>query len=273
MSVFQEGYINKVYYRYFSVENAVANVVAIHGLGGHCIWFDNSAALFNRSNINFFSFDLPGFGQSKYEIGSISSYNEWIDVSFDTIKKFLIDFGVRKPVFILGHSMGTLIALKLSEKIKANGWVFSVPGFVGNPEMWPFSKLVLPLILKALFSPNKLVTLPFGPEAITRNKETQQKLKEDKLRVVSPKASLFLQVHLLTKAAMKLAEKFTEKFILLEAGKDMVCSNEAMDKFYNLVQSKDKTKKIYYNAYHDLFIEPEVSLLVDDVSLWIKSRV
>lgn len=271
--MFQEGYINKVYYRFHSVENADANIVAIHGLGGHCIWFDNAASLFNKSNINFFSFDLPGFGQSKYDLGSVSSYNEWIDVSFDTIKKFLVDFGVRKPVFILGHSMGALIALKLSEKIKANGWIFSVPGFAGNPDIWPFYKLVLPIILKSLFMPNKPIILPFGPESITRDKEIQKLLKRDKFRVINPKASLFLQVHLLTKAAMKLAEKFTEQFVLLEAGKDMVCSNEAMDKFYNLAQSKDKTKKVYYNAYHDLFIEPELTLLVDDVSLWIKSRV
>lgn len=268
----QDGYIDKVYYRFHKVEKPIANVFAIHGLGGHCIWFDEGAKYFNKKNINFFSFDLPGFGQSKYPRGVVTSYNDWINVSKEVLEKYLIDFKIDAPVFILGHSMGSLIALMLSKTVKANGWIFSVPGLQGNPDMWPYFDLVLPTICKAVFKPNEPIVMPFGPEAITKNKETQLKMKKDNLRVISPNASLFMHLHFLTKAATKVGDSFDSKFLLLQAGNDLVCSNDAMDKFFENSKSSDKTKKLYPGVYHDLFIENEISLIVDDVSEWISKR-
>lgn len=269
----QDGYIDKVYYRFHKVDKPIANVFAIHGLGGHCIWFDEGAKYFNSENISFFSFDLPGFGQSKYPLGVVSSYNDWINVSKEILGKYLIDFKIDAPVFVLGHSMGALIALMLSRTVRTNGWILSVPGFQGNPDMWPYFDLVLPTICKAIFKPNEPIIMPFGPEAITKNKEMQMKTKKDKFRVVTPNASLFMHLHFLTKAAVKVGNTFDSKFLLLEAGNDLVCSNEAMDKFFEGAKASDKTRKIYPGVYHDLFIEDELNLVVKDISEWISKRI
>ncbi len=271
--MFKYGYIDKAYYRYFSVENPCANIFAIHGLGGHCVWFDNTAKLFNKQNINFFSFDLPAFGQSKYQRGSINSYNEWIDVSREVIEKFLLQFNVKEPVFVLGHSMGALIALLLSKKVKANGWILSVPGFGGNAKTWPFFDVVLPILTKAILKPEETVIMPFGPELITKNKDTQMKIKRDDLRVTNPTARLLKEVNFMAKSAIQTGKDFKEKFILLEAGEDLVCSNSAMDRFFESNSSEDKTKIIYESSYHDLFIEEDLEKIVSDLSLWINKRI
>ena len=271
-----QGYFDKVYYRFWQGEkkaNAVANIFAIHGLGGHSVWFDSAAIKFNENRINFFSLDLPGFGQSKYPKGIINSYKVWIDITKEVLEKFLFHFEILSPVFILGHSLGALIAILLTKKIKPNGWILSVPGFEGHPETWPFFDFVFPVLCKSVFKPNEAIVLPFGPELLTKNKETQLKVKKDPYRVVNPSAGIFKQVQLLAIRSKYSAQSINAPVLILEAGEDRVCSNVAIENFFNKIQLNDKSVKIYTNSYHDLFIEDNLSEIVEDLSKWIVEHV
>lgn len=272
-----EGYFDKIFYRFWQVEpsgnNILANIFAIHGLGGHSFWFDGAARLFNKQNINFFSFDLPGFGQSKYVRGEIDSYKTWVSVSRNILENFLINFNINKPVFVLGHSMGALIAILLSKNVKANGWILSVPAFEGNPKTWPPFNFVIPTIIKALFNSKEEVSLPYGPEIITKNKEMQRRLKQDPLRVINVNARMYKHVLFLTLAAKKIITFDGKPVLMLTAGQDVVCSNTVMDKYFEQIAEADKSKKIYTNAFHDLFIEEELNQIVDDIHEWVKNKI
>ncbi|MBI2995334.1 MAG: alpha/beta fold hydrolase [Candidatus Melainabacteria bacterium] len=267
-----DGYFEKVYYRFWETKSAKANLFAIHGLGGHCLWFDNAANLLNQNNINLFSFDLPGFGQSKYPKGTIESYKDWINITKDILERFLNDFNITKPVFILGHSLGALIAMILTKKVKANGWILSVPGFEGHYKTWPLFNFIIPVIFKSIVKPNENIFLPFGPELLTQNKETELKVKQDPLRVINVKANIYLQVYLLTLASKNSFKYLDQPVLMLIAGKDMVCSTAVMEDFFNKIKSKNKCKKIYTNSFHDLFIEDELNQIVDDIVQWIDQR-
>ena len=269
----KEGYLNNIYYRYWQAPKPIANVFSIHGMGGHCLWFDKSAELFNKHQINHFSFDLPGFGQSKYTRGTIDSYYTWIQSTKETLERFLIDFDVKSPVFVLGHSLGALIAILLSKQVRANGWILSVPGFEGHKDTWPFFKFVLPVLIGAVFQPNQSIIVPFGPDLLTRNKETQRKVKSDPFRVINPSACIFMHVYFLTKKAQQMIDHPQGPVLMLQAGEDKVCSNDAMNKYFEALKVDDKCKKSYTNSFHDLFIEDNLEEIVSDISSWIKVHV
>ncbi len=271
-----EGYLNNIYYRFWEVDKrdqAIANVFAIHGFGGHCIWFDYAAAFFNKRNINLFSFDLPGFGQSKYPKGTVDSYNVWLDETKQTLEKFLIQFNIKEPVFILGHSLGALISILLSKTVKANGWILSVPGFEGDKDTWPFFSFVLPTLIKGAFTPDEKIIVPFGPELLTKNKETQLKVKKDPYRITNPSAQIFKHVYFLSKKAHQFKDIPREPVLVLLAGEDKVCSNAPMEEYFDKLTVKDKCKKIYTNSFHDLFIEDELNQVVNDISVWITEHL
>ena len=271
-----EGYFDKIYYRFWQSDNENKNqiilptIFAIHGLGGHNLWFDNAGEKFNKRNINFFSFDLPGFGQSKYEKGTINSYKLWLTATHEVFQEFTDKFKTGSNIFILGHSLGALIAIMIKERIQPKGWILSVPGFAGYPKTWPFFSFILPVIISSLFNPEKKIILPFGPELLTKNKETQMKVKKDPLRVTNPTSKLFYEVYLLTLRAKILPRSFNAPVLMLEAGKDFVCSNQYIDKYFNDIKSKSKSKKVYTNSSHDLFIEDELEEIVNDIYEWIK---
>ena len=271
-----EDYFNKVYFRYWKSDSNVlpkAHVFAIHGLGGHSLWFDEAAKIFNKNSINFFSFDLPGFGQSKYPIGEITSYREWIDTAKEVYQTFIQRFNIKLPIFVLGHSMGASIAILMSKDLRTNGWILSVPGFEGNKDTWPVTKVILPVLFKSICKPKENILLPFGPEALTKNKETQLKIKKDPLRVVNINASMFMQVYLLSKKSRYSHRFLIEPLLLLMSGNDIVCSNEAMESFFSVVKNKNKTKKIYSTAMHDLFVEDELEEIVTDIVSWINEQI
>lgn len=272
----KEGFFDKIYYRYWEVDNkldAIANVFVIHGLGGHSIWFDQLAKVLNQNNINCFSFDLPGFGQSKYPKGEIDSYMTWVDTTKEVLKNFLLQFQVMSPVFILGHSMGALIAILLNEKVKANGWILSVPGFEGDNRTFPFLSFTLPTLFKALTKSKETVILPFGPELLTKNKKTQNKLKKDPLRVINVSAELLKHVYFLGMKTKRSHDLLNEPVVMLLAGKDTVCSNQASERFYNEIKAPDKSKKIYTESLHDLLVEDEINQIAQDIADWAKLRV
>ena len=271
----KEGFFDKVYYRFWQVEksSAIANVFAIHGLGGHCMWFDNAARIFNENNINHFSFDLPGFGQSLFPRGEIGSYKEWITITRRVLETFLNEFQVSSPVFILGHSMGASIAVLLSKIVKTNGWIISVPGFEGHSDTWPLKDFIIPVLLKSVIKPKEEIIMPFGPELLTKNKDTQLKVKQDPLRVINPQSGLFMQVYLLSQMARRSYDLLSSPVFLLIAGKDTVCSNPAMEDFFEKIKISDKKMKTYTDSFHDLFIEDELNEIVSDISLWIKEHL
>ena len=268
-----EGYFDKIYYRFWQGEEVFANVFAIHGLGGHCVWFDNAGQLFNKNKINLFSFDLPGFGQSKYPKGTIDSYKTWINTTRETLGKFLQTRNVTAPVFILGHSMGALIAIMLAKSVRASGWIISVPGFEGYDKTWPFKNFILPVLLKSIFKPQENVVVPFGPELLTKNKETQAGVKKDPLRVVNLTANVYKEVYLLTQSTKMSIDNVKGPVLLLQAGKDSICSNVAMDEYFNKITLSDKSKKVYENSFHDLFIGDELEQIVTDITGWIKDHI
>ncbi len=271
----QEGFLDKIYYRFWRTDNnnAVANVFAIHGLGGHCLWFDKAGKLFNANGINFFSFDLPGFGQSKFPKGQISSYKIWLETTRDVLTKYLMNFFVMSPVFILGHSLGALLAILLSEKVKTNGWILSVPGFEGSKQCFPFKDFIFPVLMKSVFKSEENVILPFGPDVLTKNKDTQLAVKMDPMRIVNLAPDVYKHVFFLSLKAKNSAILINAPVLMLTAGNDVVCSNEAMESFFEKIQFPDKSKKNYTDSYHDLFIEDTLDLIVSDISGWIKNRL
>ena len=94
----------------WTVENPLAIVCMVHGLGEHIGRYTPLANTFNHKQISFWGFDLRGHGTSEGKKGHTPSIHHM----FDDVEQLLVI--IRKtypdsPIVIYGHSMGGNIAL------------------------------------------------------------------------------------------------------------------------------------------------------------------
>ncbi len=93
--------------------NAV--VFVIHGMADHALRHFELGEYLNKHRLGFASMDLPGHGKSA---GNPENLGAWPENGFDKINE-IINFRIKEiikkysiPVIILGHSLGSFIALR-----------------------------------------------------------------------------------------------------------------------------------------------------------------
>jgi alpha-beta hydrolase superfamily lysophospholipase len=97
-----------IYYKILKNENKSKDgILFLHGKGSHTGYFKN--IIETNKNINFYSFDLPGFGKSSGIRGHIKSFKIYIDLINFFVKEYIEKDNIQK-LFIVGESMGSLLA-------------------------------------------------------------------------------------------------------------------------------------------------------------------
>ncbi len=254
-----------------TISSSKNQLITIHGLGTHGEWFSGLATLLEKNNINSIFFDLPGFGEPIQERGKIEFDNIWIK-SIQKIWKYSVQNNPNKKNYLLGHSLGAVIALASIKKLnpKPDGLILTVPGLFPHPKTYDFFTFVLPTLYKVIFKSNENVKLPIIKEiedAVKKGEITPEKLTEE----IS--AKLFWQIQkIIFKAWFSFLDLKDIPILLLLAGEDEVCSSFASKIFFNLIPSKNKDLIIYENFGHDLFIFPESFQFNKKILNWILEK-
>jgi alpha-beta hydrolase superfamily lysophospholipase len=87
-----------------------ASIVFLHGVGEHIGRYEAIFQSFAAQGYSCFGFDQRGFGQSEGERGHINSFTEYVDDLARFIDE-IVNKDAKMPVFLFGHSMGTLVTL------------------------------------------------------------------------------------------------------------------------------------------------------------------
>ena len=119
-----EGYFEgvgrlRLRYRAWEVQNARAAILVVHGLGEHSGRYAAFAETAGAFACSTYALDLRGHGGSEGRRGFVPRFETFLqDVDrFRREVQGLVD--VRVPVFLLGNSMGGLIALRYLEEYEA----------------------------------------------------------------------------------------------------------------------------------------------------------
>ncbi len=133
------GEIVYAYTNQKELDESKTSIIFIHGAGfDHSVW-TGFARYFSRQNFNVIALDLPGHGYSEGPLRtSISAISNWVS-------SVISDLGLSR-VAIVGHSMGSLVAIELSSKhIKQ----ITSAIFIGTTAPMPVSETILEATSKA----------------------------------------------------------------------------------------------------------------------------
>ncbi|MFN2299853.1 MAG: lysophospholipase [Anaerolineales bacterium] len=262
-----------IYYQAWLPEDgARAALILLHGLGSHSGRYMNVVDRLLEGRIAVYACDQIGHGRSGGARGRIRRFADFTG----TLETFRGMAGMRqpgKPLFLFGHSMGGLIAVRflLDHPDSFRGAVLSAPALLPAAGITPAAVLA-GRILSVLAPGVGLFRL--NPDLLTRDSEAVKAYHADRL-VYHGKTPARLAVELLK--AMRTVEReaagITLPFLILLGSRDQVVNPDGAKMLYEKAASKDKTLKIYDGLYHETFNDPERGRVLGDMADWLVKRV
>ncbi len=112
----RDGY--KLNVHVFEVKNAKAAIQIIHGMEEHQERYEEVVDFLNKNGYSVISSDMRGHGSTAPNLGFFKTNNGYKELIADqkTITKFIKEKFNGLPIYILAHSMGTIITRVLLQK-------------------------------------------------------------------------------------------------------------------------------------------------------------
>jgi len=262
-----------VIYRRWVCASPDAVFLLVHGLGAHSGRWEHLAAYFLQSSISSYAIDLRGFGSTPGPKGHVDSF----DLYF---KDILALEGIikrecgGKPVFLVGESMGGLIAFSLAQRHPDAfaGLVCLSPVFKSRLKFgW---KRRLRAYFFCLLDVKRPIRLSFTSAMCTRDSECIKEIERDPHEHRHATPQLLMQIVLAGWRARLWPGAFNIPVLFLISGvRDALVDPAATKKVYELLQARDKKFIEYPELFHALSMELGREQVFGDILQWVRLRI
>lgn len=258
-------------YREDYVNNSKAVVIIVHGFAEHIGRYDYITKKLNRNGYSVFRYDARGHGLSSGKRGHMNSYNDMVDDLYE-IYSFVKSKNEGKKIYTLGHSMGGNITANFGIKFPnlLDGQLFSGAAMAYFKGVNIFKKSGVKVL--GTIANKKYIANPAGD--ICSDPAVVEDYKNDPL--VLKKATLGFFKEFTIKASENILQnldKYHYPCFLGHGEKDRIVSKEASKRFYNEIDSTDKSMKIYADLNHEIFNEKVKDIVINDYIKWLEKRV
>lgn len=261
----------KLYVKEWPVENPKAVVVLVHGYGEHIGRYEYVAAALNRAGYTVIGADHRLHGRSE---GLPRAYVTKIDQLVDDLK-LVWDKAKHpdKPTFMLGHSMGGLVAACFALRHQDE-----MQGLVTSGAALPSRESISVTLISAVRLIAK--TAPWVPSlriygrSLSHDPQIAASYDSDPLNHHGAmKAATLWACVKAGGDAIQHAHTLKIPLLMLHGGKDRVVPNKATQTFFERAGVQDKTLKIYPGLFHEIFNEPEKDEILQTVVTWLDAHL
>jgi acylglycerol lipase len=251
-------------------------LVIQHGFGEHSGRYKNLVQALEAEQTAIYALDARGHGKTPGKRGHIDDFNLYASDLSVLIKKARAENpGV--PLFLIGHSMGGLIAglaaLQSETQKELKGLIISSGGFKPALDTVQEIKKTIGTFL-ANFAPALTVDAGLDVKLVSRDENVVRAYINDPL--VHGKISLKMGVDLFSvgEKLINEAPRFTLPILVFHGDADGIASVEGSKAFFQGISSQDKTVKIYPGFYHETMNEPftDRQKVLADVVGWINKH-
>jgi alpha-beta hydrolase superfamily lysophospholipase len=258
---------------YWSRPNPRGVVVIAHGFGEHGGCYRHVAEALGRAiDIDVVSPDLRGHGRSPGRRGYVGSYEQLIG-DLRAAVSWARRIGPGLPRFVLGHSNGGQLALRLALEPKCDvaGLIVSNPSLKVATHV-PLAKLVVARILRRL-APGVTLSAKLAPDLLTRDPAMQREHETDPLRHSRMSAPLFFGM---VEGGVLVAARAPEirlPLLMILGSADPVIDPEFSRLVFEQFGSDDKTLLIFPKMLHEPVNELGRDQVLADIASWLDERL
>ncbi len=251
--------------------NPIAWIIIIHGWGEHCGRYAYVAEKLLASGFAVAMYDQRGHGKSEGLKTYVNRFSDYVDDLHIVYKKaaYAAD---DKPVFLLAHSMGGLVASQfcIQHQPLLRGVILSAASLKVNSDFSPFLQKISGIV-SALVP--KLATVKLDNTMLSRDPAILTIAAEDSLHYKGGiRARTGAEVLKATKWVEAHASEFKMPVLILHGGADQIAEPQGSLSFYEKCGSPDKQSKVYPGAYHEIMNEINRDEVITDIQRWIHAR-
>lgn len=246
--------------------NVAADVFLVHGYAEHAGRYGHVIEALNTAGLRVFTVDHRGHGRTTgVPRGVVDSF----DALVDDLATVIYEKRSERPLFVYGHSMGGLAAVRLAERsgLDLAGVV------VASASLMAAESIPAPLLKVANFlgkvAPS-LGTIQLDGTAISRVDSVRESYDADPLNFRGKVPAVTgRSMNLAMAAAMSEAPTITVPVLIIHGDADRLCAISGSQQFFERVGSTDKTLRVWEGAFHELHNEPESDEVIGVVTQWI----
>ena len=262
----------RIYFQSWRPEAPKAIIALVHGLGEHSGRYKNVVDAVVPRGYAVYALDLRGHGRSAGFRGHVERFADYLgDV------ERLIDEARRAepglPVFLLGHSLGGLIALAyaLERADGLRGVVASAPGLRRSFEV-PGYRLLLAQIMSGIWPTfNQRTGLPVN--RLSHDPQVALDYVADRLVHDRASARFFTETNRAIDEVTSGASSLTMPCLLLQSEDDALVEAQSTIDFYEAAGSADRTLRVYQGFYHESFNEVGKERPLADLVSWLDAHL
>ena len=236
-----------------------AVVALVHGLAEHSGRYGHVAAALNAAGYTVVAVDVRGHGSSAGWPGEVSGLDDWVADEKALLERAREAAGPDLPVFLLGHSLGALIAAAYVTRVGDQG----LRGLV----LSSIAVLVGEALLESMGDPDGQ---GIPSSALSRDKAVQRAYDEDPLvfadRVPAESTAAALE------AAIEIyggADRITLPVLMFHGSSDGIADPEGAKDLFERIPSTDKRWRLYEGLRHETMNEPEQDEVLADLVAWL----
>lgn len=261
-----------IYYQTWIATGKPKAILALaHGQGEHSGRYVHVAEYMTRMGYAVWACDFRGHGRSGGNRGHTDSFDDYL-ADIRRLIQIAKDGDPKAKTFLLGHSLGGLIALDYAEKPGSElaGLVVTAPPLRVKMKV-PSWKTSLGKILSSI-RPTFSMKTGLDPNLLSRDREVVKKYVEDPLVHGIATARFYTELLRAQDETVRAAEKLTLPCLIVQGGADGIVDPPATSDFFKRVASPDKTLKVYDGFYHEVLNEPGKESVLRDIDAWISGR-
>lgn len=235
---------------------AKAVIVMIHGAMEHHRRYGWLIQMWRSAGFHVIMGDLPGQGMTtRSRRGHINSFDDYITEVKDWIQAA---YQFELPVFLLGHSMGGLIAVRIlqEENVKLAGVILSSPcfGLAKYPPKWLNALGIAMNVIYPELRMNSGITV----ELATRNQDVRDADLNDTLYVTKVSVRWYRELTQAMKLVFMNMGKLPDvPMLVMQGGDDKIVNKASVRDWFNQAPLSEKRLKEWNHCYHEIFNEPE----------------
>ncbi len=265
----------KIFYRQYQAESERARLVLSHGVGEHSGRYGNVIERVLPKGFSVWAPDHRGHGQSGGKRGHVLNFVQYLTDLRLTVELAKKDMPGEMPCFLLGHSMGGLIALYFAQHYPEliDGVVASSP-CLGMVIEIPAVKKVLGSFMSYVW-PGMTMGSGLDATKISRDENVVSAYKNDPLVHDRVSARFFTELLAAIESVNQQASALNVPVLMQVAGEDYLVNADSSKHFFEKLTLQDKTLHVYDDMYHEIYNAPQdqKERVLDDLEDWLDKHI